>query len=107
MCNTKGFHHVVFRNLFHLAFHHHDVFQGCSDQNVDIGIGEVGNVGINDKLAIDPGHADFRDRSEKRNVADSKGCRGSKACQRVRHDIFIGRDEGDDHLDFGMKIIGE
>jgi len=94
---------VFFLNLFHFAFHHHDVVFGGADHQVHVGISHLLEGGVDDKLAVDASHTNLRNRIVKRNVGTSHSCGGGKTGQCVGLVHAIGGEEH--HLHINLAVI--
>ena len=68
LCGLEGTEQVLFRNFFHFAFHHHDVFFRSTHHDVHVGFFHLGECGVNHIFAVDTGNANFRDRTFKRDI---------------------------------------
>ena len=59
---------VLLRNLFHLAFHHHDVLCRRAYHNIHVGLFHLLESRINNVFAIDACYTNFTDRTFERNI---------------------------------------
>ena len=101
------FEECAFGHFLHFAFHHHDVFLRSTYHEFHIGLFELFEGGVDDKLAVDTRHAHLRDRSVEGDVGASQCCAGSKAGECIGHIYAIGGEEGDIDIYFGVVVAGE
>ena len=105
--HANGFEHFGFRNFVHFAFdHHHAVFRR-TDHHFDVGLFEGGGARVDDEFAVDAGYAHFRNGSVERHVAHREGGRSGEAGKAVGGHLLVKRQQGDDHLGFGVVVLGE
>ena len=95
---------VLFGNLVHLAFDHHDVFLGSSDHDVHVGFLELLVGGVDNIFAVYACHAHFGYGAFKRYVGASECSRSGKAGKRVGNVHTVGREKHDVHIYFGVII---
>ena len=60
--------HVLLGHFFHLAFHHHDVFCGCTHHDVHVGTLHLLVCRVYYILSVYASHAHFGDGAFKRNI---------------------------------------
>ena len=75
----QGTQHHLFRNLLHLAFHHHDVVFGGGDNQVEVGIVNLVHGSVDDIFSVQVADAHFRNRTVEGDVADGQS-RGGSQC---------------------------
>ena len=107
MGQLDGFHEIGFRTLVGLSFHHGDVVLGGCHDEVHVGALQLGPIGVDDKLAIDAGHAHFGEQAFHRDVADGHGGGTGQTCQGIGQYVFVGGQQGDDDLCFVHVAIGK
>ena len=107
MGGLECFEECAFGHFLHFAFHHHDVFLRSTYHEFHIGLFELFEGGVDDKLAVDTRHAHLRDRSVEGDVGASQCCAGSKAGECIGHIYAIGGEEGDIDIYFGVVVAGE
>ncbi len=103
----EGFEEVGLGDFVHLAFYHHDVFGGGAYHQLHVGSFKLLEGGVDDKLAVDAGHAHLRDRAVEGDVAHGDGGRCGQAGERVGHVVAVGREHDYLHEGVGMVVIGE
>ena len=86
----QGLEEFIFGNLVHLALHHHDVVVGGADHQLDVGILDLLESGVDHPLAVDAGHAHLGDRAFERHVAHHQRGRSCKACESIGGLILVG-----------------
>ena len=57
----EGLDKVLFGNLVHFSFHHHDVIFGCAHHDIHVGFLHLLEGGINNILAVNPSNANLAD----------------------------------------------
>ena len=57
----KGLDKVLFGNLVHFAFNHHDIIFGCAHHDIHVGFLHLLEGGINNILAVNPSNANLAD----------------------------------------------
>ena len=62
--------HYLFADFLHFAFDHHDVFFGCSDDEVEVSTFDVGHRGVDDVMSVEIGDADLGDGAVEGDVGD-------------------------------------
>ena len=102
-----GVHHLTFAHFLHLAFHHHNAVHGAGHHDVHVGDFQLRAQGVDDKLSVDAGHADFRHRSVKRNVGHGDGCARGETSQAVGEHFFVGAHQLDHDLCSSVVIARE
>ena len=107
VCGFEGAEHYVFANFFHLAFHHHNVLFGGSDDEVEVGTLDVLHWSIDDILAVKVAYADLADGAVEGYVADGESRSCCEGSQLVGHCVLVARDEGYLHLHFSVEVVGE
>ena len=107
MSALQGSQQVGFLYFLHLALHHHDVLLGSTDHEVHVGILELLESGVDDKLAANACHAHFGDGTLEGDITASQSCRSGKASQSIGHVHTIGREEDYIHINFSMVVAGE
>ena len=61
--NLDGFEHLSFLYFLHFSFDHHDIVEGSTDHQLNIGILELLESWVDDELTIDTCYTHFADRS--------------------------------------------
>ena len=107
MRKFDGFHHFLFRNFFHFAFHHHYRIHGSTYYHIDIRFLQLRSGRVDDKLAVDPSHAGFGNGTFKWQVGKLNSRRCCQSCHGIGHYIFIMAHQLDHHLCFGVIIFWE
>ena len=74
VCSFQSCQQVLLAHFLHFAFHHHDVLFGGAHHQVHVGLFKLTESGVDDKLSVDTGHAHFRYRTAKGNIAHRQGC---------------------------------
>ena len=105
--SLEGSQKVGLLHFLHFAFHHHDVLFGSAYHEVHVGLSELLEGGVDDKLSVDTGYAHLRNGTFEGNVAASQSCRSGKASQSIGHVHAIGREEDYIHIHFSMIVAGE
>ena len=103
----EGSEEVALLHFLHLAFHHHDVLFGSADHEVHVGLLELLEGGVDDKLAVNACHANLGNGALEWDIAASQSCRSGKASQSIGHVHAVGREEDYIHINFSMIIAGE
>jgi len=103
MRHPEGAKHDFFGHLLHFALHHHDVLIGGANNNVQVCLGNLGEGGVDDVLAVNPGHPDLGDRPGKGHIRYSKGSRGCQPGKGIGHDIPVCRNQIDGNK--GLRVI--
>ena len=98
---------VALLHFLHLAFHHHDVLFGSADHEVHVGLLELLEGGVDDKLSVNACHANLGNGALEWDIAASQSCRSGKASQSIGHVHAVGREEDYIHINFSMIIAGE
>ena len=99
--------HLSLLDLLHLTLDHHDVVQGSTDHQLDVGTLQLLEGGVDDELAIDARYAYLTDGAIEGNVGYSQCSRGSEPSQCIRHIYPVGREEDDVDEDLCMVVIWE
>ncbi len=103
----EGVEHHILAHFLHLAFHHHDVVLGGSDDKVEVGAIDILHGGIDNILAVKIRHTHFGDGAVEGDIGHCESGSGSKSCKLVGHSVLVTGDEGYLHLDLGVEIVGE
>ena len=82
--------HLCFTHFFHLAFHHHDIVEGGSYHQLDVGLFALFEGGVDYHFAVDAGYANLGDRTFKRDVGASQSSRGGQTCDALGHVHAVG-----------------
>ena len=107
MGGLEGVKHHVLADLFHLAFHHHDVVLGGGHDEVEVGALNVLHGGVDDVLAVEVAHAHLANGAVEGNVAHGEGRSSGQGGQLVGHGVVVTTDKGDVHLHLGVEVVGE
>ena len=68
MCYFEGFNKVLFGNLVHFSFHHHDVVFRGAYHDIHVSFLHLFEGGINNIRAVDTCNAHFADVEIERNI---------------------------------------
>ena len=104
---VEGCDHILFGDLLHLAFHHHNVVHRSGDNHIDVGAFHILDGGVDDEFAIDAAHADLGDGAFERDVGDCDSGRGSETSQTVGQLVLVARNQRHDDLRLGVEVSGE
>ena len=99
--------HDVLGEDLHARLDHHDRVARARDDEVELGVGELGVRRVEDELAVDVADAHGADRALERDLADrQRGGRGDGA-EDVRVVLVVRREDRDDDLDVVLVALGE
>ena len=68
MSHLKSLNKVLFGNLVHFSFHHHDVVFGCTHHDIHVGFLHLLEGGVNYILAVNPCNANLADVEIEGNI---------------------------------------
>ena len=103
----QSFNHVVFGNLVHFAFHHHDVVHGSGHNHVDVGTFHIFNSGVYHEFAIDATHAHFGNRAFEGDVRDSDSGRSGQTGKAVGQEVLVTGNQGHYDLSLSVEVLRE
>ena len=103
----EGGDHVVFGNLIHLAFHHHDVVHGGGHDHVDVGAFHVLDGGVHHELSIHAAHAHLGNRALEGDVGNGDSGRSCETCEAVGQEVLVAGNQGYNDLGFSVEILRE
>ena len=98
---------ILLGNLFHLSFHHHDVFGSGTYHDIHVCLFHLLESGIHHVLSIDTSNADLRNGAFERYIRTSHGSGSCEARQCVGLVYAVSRKQHDLYINFGMIIRGE
>ena len=103
----EGCEKVALLHFLHLAFHHHDVLFGSAYHEIHVGILELLEGWVDNKLSVNACHANLRNGAFEWNIAASQCCRSGKASQSIRHVHTVGREENYIYIHLSVIVAGE
>ena len=86
---------------------HHDRVAGACDDEVELGVAELGVRRVEDVLAVDVADAHGADRALERDLADRQGGGRGDGAEDVRVVLVVRRQDGDHDLDVVLVALGE
>ena len=86
---------------------HHDRVARAGDDQVELGVLELAERGVDDELTVDPADAHRGDGAVERDLADRQGRRCGDRADDVGQVLLIGREDRDHELDIVLVALGE
>ena len=102
-----GLGHDVLGEDLDARLDHHDRVAGARDDEVELGVLELGVRRVEDVLAVDVADAHGGDRALERDLADRQGGGRGDGAEDVRVVLVVRRQDGDHDLDVVLVALGE
>ena len=104
---VECFHHILFGDLLHLAFHHHDIVHGSGNDHVDVGFFHILDGGVDDHLTIDATDSHFGDGAVEGDVGDGECGGGGQASESIGEHVAVAGDERHKYLGVSVVVVRE
>ena len=106
-CEVQSSDHVIFRNLVHFAFHHHDVVHRGGHDHVDVGALHILNGGVHHEFAIHATYAHLGNRALEGDVGNGDGGGSCETCKTVGQEVLVAGNQGHNDLSFSVEVFRE
>ena len=107
VAEENGFCHHFFGHDRGAGLDHHDRVAGAGHDEVDIGVLEVADGGVDHELAVDAADPHGADRAHERDRADRERAGRGKRAEDVGLVLLVRREDRDHDLDVVLVALGE
>ena len=105
--HLEGVEQLLLGDLERAALHHVDRVLRPAHHEVDRRELELRERGIQDPLPVDPADTHGRQRSVPRHRRQGQRGRGGQGGEHIGIVFLVGRQDGDEHLDFVLEALGK
>ncbi len=99
--------HIVFGDLVHFAFYHHDVVHGGGHDHVDVGAFHILDGGVHHEFAVHTTHAHLGNRALEGDVGDGDSGGSGQTCEAVGQEVLVAGNQSHNDLSLSVEVLRE